>query len=130
MAADVDTKRYGTTFSGYYSVDGGHKWELVATFFANQQTFYLGGPYGFLENFGPDQSPIREGFWGNFSITNVNSKTAKITAMDFDHTTPLSDKDVWMYKDSIGPQHEVYQRIDGSKNKGFIAATNPPNYCD
>ncbi|KAI8090731.1 hypothetical protein BDF21DRAFT_411985 [Thamnidium elegans] len=125
VTSEVDEGKNGATFSGYYSTDLAETWNLVASFFANEQPVYLSGIYGFLENFGPDQSELREGYYGNFSITDVNDKTEKIESVSFTHTTPLSDKDIWMQKQYLGPYNEVYQRIDGSKDEGVFPPTNP-----
>lgn len=125
MTSNPNYQKNGTTFSGYYSLDNGHSWKLVATFFANKQLHYLEGLYGFLENFGGDQSQVREGYWGNFTIKNTQGKKAKITQMYFDHTTPKTSADIWMQKQNLGPHHEIYQRIDGPKNQGIFPPTNP-----
>lgn len=126
VTADVNTAKNGATYSGYYSTDGGHKWNLVASFFANKQPIWLKGIYGFLENYGSDSSKIREGYWGNFTITNTAGKTEKVSKMYFDTTTPSTTKqEVWMQLQGLGPNNEVYQRIDGPKNQGIYAPTNP-----
>lgn len=125
VTSNVNTKRNGSTFSGYYSTDLGKTWKLVASFFANQQPYYLKGLYGFLENFGGDQSQIREGYYGNFTITSQDRKRQSITSVGFSHTEPKSTSDVWMQKQNLGPNNEVYQRIDGPKDKGIFPPTNP-----
>lgn len=49
VTADVDEARVGPTLSGYYSTGLDNNWELVATFFAEQQPFWLSGPFVFLD---------------------------------------------------------------------------------
>ncbi|KAG2203362.1 hypothetical protein INT47_010060 [Mucor saturninus] len=125
VTAQVDEDKNGSTYSGYYSTDLGTTWKLVASFFANEQKYYLSGLYGFLENYGSDQSKIREGYWGNFTITNTDNKKSKIDTVSFTKTTPKSDADVWMQKQGLGPNKEVYMRIDGPKSEGIFKPTNP-----
>lgn len=128
VIADVDEARGGSMFSGYYSIDDGYTWNLVATFFAEKQPTWLTGLYGFLENFGSDQSTLKEGFYGNFFVTNTNDETVKITDFAFDHTTPLNEGEVWEQKQGVSPSNEVYMRIDGSTSEGiYQPPTNPPN---
>ncbi|KAI8636050.1 hypothetical protein BD408DRAFT_426765 [Parasitella parasitica] len=128
VTANVDEARNGSTFSGYYSTDGGETWQLVATFFAEEQPKWLTGPYGFLENFGPDQSEIREGYYGNFTMTNTKDETVQITDFKFDHTDPLHESDVWEQKQGLDPANEVYMRIDGPASEGIYSPSNTPNY--
>jgi hypothetical protein len=126
VTSSVNDAKNGTKFSGYYSIDGGRHWQLVATFFANEQKTHLNGLYGFLENFGNDQSPVREGFYGNFTVTNTKGKKAHITEMtSFTHTNPSSSADIWEQKQNLGSKKEVYMRIDGPKNRGIYPPTNP-----
>lgn len=126
VTANVKKEKNGTEFAGYYSTNNGDTWQLVASFFANEQLRWLQSPYGFLENYGGDQSGIREGYYGNFTITNTQGKKAKITSFGFTHTTPsTTKKEVWMQKQNIGANNEVYQRIDGPSDKGAFAPTNP-----
>jgi len=44
---------------------------LIATFFAEQQPFWLSGPFVFLENWTVDQTALKEGYYGNYSMTNT-----------------------------------------------------------
>jgi hypothetical protein len=125
VTSAVNKAKNGTKFSGYYSINGSH-WKLVATFFANEQPTHLKGLYGFLENFGHDQTAVREGFYGNFTITNTLGKKARITEMaSFTHTDPSSSAEYWEQKQNVGPSKEVYMRIDGPKNRGIYPPTNP-----
>lgn len=126
VTAAVKKEKNGTQFSGYYSTNNGRTWQIIASFFANKQLRWLESPYGFLENFGSDQSGIREGFYGNFTIKNTKGKTHKITSVSFTHTDPNASKqEVWMQKQKIGKNNEVYQRIDGSARNGIYPPTNP-----
>lgn len=125
VSTQVNEAKKGSHFTGSFSTDGGKQWNLVATFFAAEQTPYLTGLYGFLENFGGDQSPLREGFYGNFTVTNTNGTTAHITDISsFTHTEPLTKADVWEQKKDLGRSHEVYMRIDGTKDEGIYTPTN------
>lgn len=128
VTADVDEARNGSTFSGYYSTDGGETWDLTASFFAQQQPEWINYPYGFLENFSSDQSTLKEGYYGNITITNVNNKAFKVTKFKFDHTDPLDESDVWEQKQDLGPLKEVYMRIDGTTSQGiYQPPSNPAN---
>jgi hypothetical protein len=124
VTADVDEEKNGSTFTGYYSADEGNSWNLVASFFAEEQPIYLTGLYGFLEDFGSSGEDIREGFWGNFTVKNTEDSETRITQMGFDHTTP-GENDVWMQEQDIGDDNEVYQRIGGSADQGLYPPTNP-----
>ncbi|KAL9546975.1 hypothetical protein MBANPS3_006398 [Mucor bainieri] len=127
VTADVDESRGGSTFTGYYSTDLGNTWELVASFFAQKQPIWLSSPYDFLENFGSDQSAIREGFYGNYSITDTDDKAYKIDNTYFTRTKPLKDTDLWEQIVVGGPGNEVYMRIDGTKEQGiYQPPSNPP----
>lgn len=74
VTAAVDTAKNGTAYSGYYSTDNEKNWTLIASFFAFKELDYLKGLYGFLQNFSNDCSEIREGFYGNFSVTDITGK--------------------------------------------------------
>ncbi len=127
VTANVQKAKNGTEFTGYFSTDLGKTWQIVASFFANEQLRWLESPYGFLENFGPDQSGIREGYYGNVTIGNTAGNKQKITAVHFTHTDPsTTKKEVWMQKQDIGPNKEVYMRIDGPASKGIYKPTNTP----
>ncbi|KAL9537371.1 hypothetical protein MBANPS3_011835 [Mucor bainieri] len=124
VTSDVNEDKNETTLSGYYSTNGGKTWNLMATFLAHKQKIYLSSPYSFLENFGSDQSTLKEGFYGNQTITGTSGKVAHITKFSFTHTTPVRNGELYEQKQSLGPSNEVYMRIDGSKNQGIY---NPPS---
>ncbi|KAL0145584.1 hypothetical protein V8B55DRAFT_1583205 [Mucor lusitanicus] len=127
VTADVNKTKGGSTLSGYYSTDLGNTWELVATFFAQKQPVWLGSPYDFLENWTADQVALREGYYGNFSITNTEGKAYNIEQTYFTRTKPLKPTDLWEQKIVGGPGHEVYMRIDGTKDQGiYHPPSNPP----
>ncbi|CAO0794551.1 unnamed protein product [Mucor circinelloides] len=124
VTSDVDEDKNETTLSGYYSTDEGNTWNLMATFLAHKQKLYLSSPYGFLENFGSDQSTLKEGFYGNQTITSTSGKVAHISKFSFTQTKPVHQGELYEQKQSLGPLNEVYMRIDGSKNQGIY---RPPH---
>ncbi|KAL7320663.1 hypothetical protein PS15m_000529 [Mucor circinelloides] len=127
--ADVDALRNGTTFSGYYSSDDGNTWQLIATFFAEQQLKWLTLPGGFLENFGSDQSTLKEGYWGNYTLTNTKDEEYQVEHIFFTRTRPLSDANIWEQVEvETTPRNYVYMRIDGSKSEGVYPPTNPDSW--
>lgn len=122
LTADIDTEKNGATYTGYYSVDEGQHWEILASFFAERQPYYLEGLWGFLEDFG-GTGVMREGYWGNATITNSEGQTIPITQYDLRHTKPQVDSEEWMQV--VLPNNEVYQRIGGTKDEGIVPPENP-----
>ena len=109
----------GTLFEGYYSIDGGVTWELVATLFAHKQPIWLLDMHDGLQNTGIDQSLTREAFYGNCTIFGLLQKTTKINSFTFTHTDPpFLHIDLWLQLQNLGKDKEVYQRIDGSLFSG------------
>lgn len=126
VTTDVDEDKNASTLSGYYSTDEGKTWILMATFLAHKQKIHLASPYGFLENFGDESTTIKEGFYGNQTITGTSGKTIKISDFSFTHTTPVQDWEVYEQKQHLGSSNEVYMRINGAKDEGiYHPATNP-----
>ncbi|CAO3650708.1 unnamed protein product [Cunninghamella blakesleeana] len=121
VTASVDAPNNATTYTGYYKRQGQNDWNLIVSYKAEQTITWLSSPYGFLENFGSDSSTLREGFWGNFSITNTNGQTYKPTSMSFSHTTPNSG-DVWEQR---MVNDEAYMRIDGTLSEGIYPPSSP-----
>lgn len=125
VTADVDYPKNGTTYTGYYSADDGQHWNLVASFFAENQPYYLSSLYGFLEDYG-GTGVLREGYYGNFTIKNVNNEMTGITKFIFTHTSPIEEDESWMQIQDVGDKkNEVYQRIGGTKDQGKYPPTNP-----
>ncbi|CAO3632494.1 unnamed protein product [Cunninghamella blakesleeana] len=122
VTAQVDKKATTSTYSGYYKRDGEKKWNLLVSYKAQNTVQWLSSPYGFLENFGPDRSHIREGFYGNCTIKNTQGKSYHPTSFDFTHTTP-DGVDVWEQR-TVKKGKEVYMRIDGKKSQGIYPPTN------
>lgn len=125
VTANPDFEQNAGIFSGHYSTDGGQNWNLVATFIAEQQPIYLTGLYGFLEDY-PGTRVMREGYYGNFTIKNTEGRTAQITDFSFTHTDPYDERDYWEQKQHLGPNNEVYMRIEGNKEEGIYSPPSNP----
>lgn len=126
VTAEPDFKKNGGTFTGYYSIDGGKTWRLIASFFAREQPMYLMSPYGFLEDYLGTRIK-REGYYGNFTVKNTAGKTARITDFSFTHTSPWDANDFWEQKQHLNSNNEVYMRIEGKKDEGIYHP--PSNPC-
>ncbi|ORZ08972.1 hypothetical protein BCR42DRAFT_424388 [Absidia repens] len=123
VAAKVNEKANSADYTGWWRSESAKKddWNLVATLRVENVPHWLSGIYGFLENFGSDRSELREGYYGNFSVTNTAGKTVKPNNVTYSHTTPEADSN-YEYKFVDG---ESYMRTDGSKDEGIYPPTNP-----
>ena len=110
----------GTLFEGYYSIDNGVTWELVATLFAHKQPIWLTNMYGSLQNTDENHAPVREGFYGNCSTFDVRQQDYTIKSFTFTHTEPPATAvyKFWAQIQNVEKNREVYQRITGPPNKG------------
>ncbi|KAI9303252.1 hypothetical protein BJ944DRAFT_268707 [Cunninghamella echinulata] len=120
VTADVNEEKQTTVYSGYFKRQGQTEWNLLVSYEAERTTQWLSSPYGFLENFGPDRTKLREGFYGNCTMKDTQGKTYQSSTFDFTHTTP-DGKDVWEQRTV---SNEAYMRIDGKKSQGIYPPTN------
>ncbi|KAI8344539.1 hypothetical protein BC941DRAFT_464756 [Chlamydoabsidia padenii] len=121
LRASVNEDTNSTDYSAWWRPETQKNWNFIATLRVENMQSWLTSSQGFLENYGHDYSQIREGFWGNFSVTNSNGETYKPHANFFKHTAPHPG-DVYEYRFVDG---EAYMRIDGPKDKGIYPPTNP-----
>ncbi|KAI8377537.1 uncharacterized protein BYT42DRAFT_570640 [Radiomyces spectabilis] len=117
VRANVSEAENYAEYTGYWGTDG-KKWHLIASFRAENQPYWLEHPYGFLENYGSDQSKTREGYYGNFVMINSNGRRYTPKKFQFTNTDPSTEyREVWDQR--LVKQHkEVYMRIDGPANQG------------
>lgn len=121
VRAKVDDAKNSADYTGWWRPAAQKDWNLIATLRVENVPKWLTGIYGFLENFGSNGDHIREGFWGNFSVTNTQGKTAKPKGVTYSHTAPGPGSN-YEYKFVNG---ESYMRTDGPKNQGIYPPTNP-----
>ncbi|ORZ17900.1 hypothetical protein BCR42DRAFT_478519 [Absidia repens] len=109
-----------TDFAGYYRFGDTGSWTLIAKYRAEKTVLYLTGAYSFLENFaGTDKNVLREGFYGNQTMININDKDARVQ-MSYE-SQRVTKGDIWEQRLVNG---ESYVRMDGLKDQGIYPPTN------
>ncbi|KAI8371525.1 uncharacterized protein BYT42DRAFT_580577 [Radiomyces spectabilis] len=117
VQANVNEAEDYAEYTGYWGTDG-QTWNLIASFRAEKQPYWLLEPYGFLENYGSDQSEIREGYYGNFVMINSNGQHHTPENFQFTHTDIFNEyREVWDQR-LVEQGKEVYMRIDGPADQG------------
>ncbi|KAI8339729.1 hypothetical protein BC941DRAFT_451149 [Chlamydoabsidia padenii] len=119
LTAQVNQTGNYSDYTGYYRAGDSGRWTLLGKYRAHNVVSWLTGTYSFLENYpGTNKDVIREGFYGNQTLININGKKARAD-MAYQPSSFVAG-DVWEQRD-VGD--ESYVRMDGPKKKGLYPAT-------